>query len=524
MREEEQDARGPSPEKTKGNARMRWFLLLVLALLAVFSSVLVGFLIGRNTDPHRGQILDTIVIGQDGGRAVHLAGQVRYADGTACADSVVELHSEPRMTRTDAQGRFFYDNVDLGEHTFSVLDAEGAVLASCGVTVSRGGAQPVEVALAGEDRYAVQLSAEVRFVELAIELRGDGEELKLIPKTAAALKDDGTLFADGNGIDAAKGVIVLPSGTVILTDGTVVASGWLVLPDNTAAPIPADGLEAGGGERVEAEGGVRLPDGTVISAGDIRLPDGEIVSSQTPYQIGAGGPAPEGGAQSRPGGQREPDGSPGGGSAGAPGSGLGPGPSGGGSSSSTSSSAGSSSSGSSSSGSSSSNTSSSAPAQTPVPPSSSSEPEDDGKGKLTAEQDAPGGWSPWESASEIDLFRDRTGTAENGDLQPGARGTYQFRLVNSRETDLTYTITVAESSFHLPMRFRLVLPDGAAGGWQTLQKGQALRLGGGTIGQEPAVLKIEWEWSYEGGDDSADTAAGAAQDRTYKVSLKIHAE
>ena len=145
---------------------------------------------------------------------------------------------------------------------------------------------------------------------------------------------------------------------------------------------------------------------------------------------------------------------------------------------------------------------------------------------LEAQQSAAGGWSSWESESGVDLFYNRTGAAANGNIQPGSRGSYSFRLVNSRRDALSYEISLSEASFHLPMRFRLVDADGSAGEWQTLKKGQTLRLGGGTVGAEPLVLGVEWEWLYEGGDDAADTAAGAGQseeDRAYIVSLKVHA-
>lgn len=517
MEPQDETGRAPSAGGAKNKKRAREAMLILLALLALFSSVIAGFLIGRNSGPALGQIIDTIVIGPDQSRTVHLAGQVRYADGTPYTGGTVELRSEPRRTDTDAQGRFFYDSVELGDHTLSVVDAQGAVLAACEIAVGRGGSQPLEVAETAEGRYTVELSTEVRFIELAVELRGEKAALVLLPGAAVALQDDGTVFVDKSSLTAAAGEIVLPSGTVILKDSTVVAPGYLILPDNMVTPIPTGGTTTGGGEKILPDGRVELADGTVISAEGIRTPDGAVLSPEKPYQIAAGGQTP----RPSPNGQAGTQGRPGqGGSAGSQ-------PSRSGGDGGTSSSQGHGGDG-----------SSSAPAPTPGPTSSleptptpslppdSSEPEDDDKGVLEAQQSAVGGWSSWESESGVDLFYNRTGAAANGNIQPGSRGSYSFRLVNSRRDALSYEISLSEASFHLPMRFRLVDADGSAGEWQTLKKGQTLRLGGGTVGAEPLVLGVEWEWLYEGGDDAADTAAGAGQseeDRAYIVSLKVHA-
>ncbi len=307
MEPQDETGRAPSAGGAKNKKRAREAMLILLALLALFSSVIAGFLIGRNSGPALGQIIDTIVIGPDQSRTVHLAGQVRYADGTPYTGGTVELRSEPRRTDTDAQGRFFYDSVELGDHTLSVVDAQGVVLAACEIAVGRGGSQPLEIAETAEGRYTVELSAEVRFVELAVELRGEKAALVLLPGAAVALQDDGTVFVDKSSLTAAAGEIVLPSGTVILKDSTVVAPGYLILPDNMVTPIPTGGTTTGGGEKISSDGRVELADGTVISAEGILTPDGAVLSPEKPYQIAAGGqtprPSPNGqaGTQGRPG-------------------------------------------------------------------------------------------------------------------------------------------------------------------------------------------------------------------------------
>ena len=552
MEHQNRSAQAPSQEGEKRKKRALLALLVLLLLLALFSSVIVGFLIGRHTGPARGQILDTILIGPDENRKVHLAGQVRYVDGPPYSNGVVELRSDPRMAETDEQGRFFYEQVPLGDHTLSVIGKDGGVLATCELAVGCGsGEQPVHVAKLADGQYTVELSADVRFIELAVELDGSRAALDLIPEATAVLTDSGTLTVQDRELDSAQGAIVLPSGTVILPDRTVVAPGYLILPNNAVTPIPDTGYTTENGETIGPDGTVILPDETVITPEGIRTPAGETVRPQEPYQIApqeqtpasSTAALPPSGPARRPGTAEQPAVTP---PAGGPGTGTV-------SPDSSSSPAPDSSSGAPSSSSSAPQDSSSTPqdssstpqdssstpqdsSSTPpdsssTPPSSSSsvppsssEPEDDDPGTLQAQQNAAEGWTPWESESEIDLFYDRTGTAENGSIQPGSKGAYQFRLVNTRQTALTYSITLSEGSFHLPMRFRLIQEDGTAGKWQTMQTGRPLPLGGGTVGEAPVILGIEWEWLYESGDDAADTAAGTAQDCAYLVDLKIHAE
>ncbi len=215
MEQTNQNAQTPLREERNKKRPVFVLMFVLLTILAFFSSVIVGFLIGRNTDSYRGQIIDTIVLGPDETRVLHVSGQVLYTDGSPYADGRVELRSEPRITTTDESGRFFYESAEPGTHTLSVLDGDGRALAKCEFVISRGaGDQPINITKQDDGKYAVELAVDVRFIELAVELDGSGDSLKLLPEKAAALQDDGTLTVGDKTLNVEDGAVVLPSGTV----------------------------------------------------------------------------------------------------------------------------------------------------------------------------------------------------------------------------------------------------------------------------------------------------------------------
>ena len=500
-------------QEEKNKKRSIFLLLLVLLLiLALFTSVMVGFLIGRNTDPYRGQIIDTIVLGPDQNRALHVSGQVLYTDGSPYANGRVEMRSEPRVTTTDSRGRFFYESAEPGTHTLSVLDESGKALADCEFTISRNTeGQPINIKKQADGKYAVELSVNVRFIELAVELDAGGNSLKLVPEKSTALEDDGTLVMGKKTLNVEDGAVVLPSGTVVLSDKTVIVPENLILPDNNVTPIPQEGYTSTNGEKVEGDGKVTLADGTEIIRGEVKKPDGTIVRPEEPYQIhssiksddskseennnssssnsAATRPQNSGTQQSgetQPAGPSGPEGNPGG-----------------------------------------DNPVSTPPEPTdpskPVNPPGPSEPED--QGMLTAEGENAGGWMVWKSQSSIDLFYNRTGgPAEK--IQPGSSGFYRFRLKNTRSKELQITVTLSEDRLHIPLKFTLTPLD--AQGHKS-GKGVAGSVVNGTLVLESSIgaktesdYQLDWEWPLEG-SDKADTSAGL-DGGDYIMSIQILAK
>lgn len=493
----------------RGEGYKNRYISLLLLILALFSSVMAGFLIGRNTGSYRGQILDTIIIGSDESRELHIAGQVLYSDGTAYANGRVELRSSPRITTTDGRGCFFYESARPGVHTLSVLDEEGNALAKCEFTISRDAeAQPVSILRETDGKYVVDLAVEVRYIELAVELDTEAGTLKLIPEKTAVLEDDGTLIVGDTELKVTDGVVVLPSGTVFLTDKTVVTGGNLILPDNTVMLVPEEGYFCLNGEEVGGDGRINLQDGTVIMAGEVKKPDGTVMSPEEPYQIPSGTAA---GASHVPG-----EGSPAvttPESAGIPGA-INPSKAPGSPSQLNP-------------------AVSSEPVKPtglpePTTPSEPSEPPEPtvrpDTGELAVEGENAGGWLIWESQSSIDLFYNRTnGPADR--IQPGSSGYYRFRLNNTRQGELQITITLSEDRLHIPLKLTLTPLDAqgkkSGEGVEGSLVNGTLALSGVIEAKAVTAYQLDWEWPYEG-EDGADTAAGMAGG-DYIVSLQVFA-
>lgn len=516
MSQQNQNRKAPLRETIGKKRRSLALLFLLLLILALSSSVMVGFLIGRNTGIYRGQILDTILLGPDQNRPLHVAGQVLYTDGTPYANGQVELRSEPRLTMTDNYGRFFYESAQPGTHTLSVLDRDGKALATCEFTISRNAdGQPINIQKQADGKYAVELSVNVRFVELAVELDESGAVLALLPEKTTALEDDGTLVVGERKMSVEDGAVALPSGTVVLPDKTVMVPGNLILPDNTVTSIPKDGYQGENGEKVEENGTVTLPDGTEITPGEVKAADGSVVRLEEPYQIPS---SPKPSISDLAGSSETPaksSGNPGGYSP-KPEETQPEAPSGSGGSGETS------------------------PATQPdesqtmvplkpgdpgetspdAPPPESSRPEE--SGILGVYGENAGGWTLWESQSNIDLFYNRTGGPADK-IQPGSSGFYRFRLKNTWQTALKITITLSEDRLHIPLKFTLTplnADESKAGDGVTgFLAYDTLVLGGSIEARAETAYQLDWEWPAEGNDE-ADTAAGAAGG-DYIVNVRI---
>ena len=494
--------------------------LLLLVLFGLFSSVVAGILIGRSMDPYQGKIIDTIVIDPDYQRNVHISGQVLYTNGVPYVRGNVELHSTVRESVTDSTGRFFFESVEVGEHSLTVKNQDGSTAAQCLVTVERqkeGAA--VQIQKQDENRYRVGISVNVRFIELAVQVDPENKILEFLEEKTFVIEDNGTVHINGKSMDVARGAVVFPSGTVVLPDRTVISAGKMVLPDNSVQKIPEEGYIGANQERIDSTGNVTFPDGTRITESGIVLPDGRVILPEEAYQIGSEEEKAESSiskvAPNSSAFNSEPQ--------------VPSGTSSQEESSTQESSREESSTQESSREESSAQESSreeSSREESSAQESSqeeSSEPEDPDPGKLQISESHAQGWTPWESDNIIDLFYNRTGTAENNNIQPGAHGFYLFRMENSRQTSLWFRISISEDSFHLPLRMRLIDDQGGKTEWQTVHGDQSVQLVTGII-EKSVTYRLEWEWPYESGNDQADTSAGIGKDRAYRIRLNIYAQ
>jgi hypothetical protein len=108
-------------------------------------------------------------------RLVTIKGWVRYTNGTPFAHGLVELRSEPRVTYTDSEGYFTFENVEEGEHVINVLGSQGQVLASAQVRITRNMDIEKSVLMRLEDgTYVLEVAVDVKVLEIFLEIEQDG--------------------------------------------------------------------------------------------------------------------------------------------------------------------------------------------------------------------------------------------------------------------------------------------------------------------------------------------------------------
>jgi hypothetical protein len=108
-------------------------------------------------------------------RLVTIKGWVRYTNGTPFAHGLVELRSEPRVTYTDSEGYFTFENVEEGQHVINVLGSQGQVLASAQVRITRNMDIEKSVLIRLEDgTYVLEVAVDVKVLEIFLEIEQDG--------------------------------------------------------------------------------------------------------------------------------------------------------------------------------------------------------------------------------------------------------------------------------------------------------------------------------------------------------------
>lgn len=538
-------------EDEQNGKRRRAFLVLLL-LLVLATTCMVGYILGRSASAPLGQATDTVLLGPDetpARTATHLTGQVAYQDGSVAAGLKLELHSDPILTETDAEGVFLLPNVPFGDHRIFVYGPDGSVAAEQPVSVRQSkDEQGVSIVKKSDGSCAITVAVDVRILEIAIRLEDGG--LDILPT--------GCTYADGSGLvttptgtaSVESGAVVTPKGHVHLPDGTIViprngeGAVAVILPDDTVIYLEEE--MSGDGYSVETDGTVVLADGTVIRPGGrIVTPDG---AEHSPGEGGVvvswdGGVTPIGGS-----GSGEDNASPGSATGGgsvdniaigggippfngsvsenAASSGGGEAPSNGGSS--TPGGNGNPSGG-----------NGNQPGGNDVPPGKDEDPSDDGdvppddddpspSGSLSVYGKNRGGYVRWTQSSTIDLFYNRIG-GEREKIAPGSSGYYLFKLQNTLSSKLNATVTLNESSFHLPLVFTLtpVDADGRATGDKvasgSLSADGGLAMKTDIDGNSVVGYRLDWAWPAEG-NDALDTQAGSNDDLAYLLSMTIRAE
>ncbi|WP_294150278.1 carboxypeptidase regulatory-like domain-containing protein [uncultured Clostridium sp.] len=560
----------PAPEEDE--SKRRWLLLFLLLSLALITSCVAGYLLGKRAGQKpAGQIIDTILLAPEESAArtrTHLTGRIFYSDGSPAAGRHIELHSEPVSTVTDLDGRFLFPNVSFGEHTITVYNQDGSVDAKQPVTISPDKEeQGVIITRDSNQDYAITVAVDIRILELVIEL--DDGQITLQPDRHLYADDRGWVTTPSGTASTSSGVIVTPGGAVHLPDGTIVipnSSGnaaAVILPDDTV--IYPDEPITGNGYTVEPDGSVTLadetlikPDGTITLPGsEIQAPgeNGVIINNESVIPIG-GNALPIQERQTEADSPSETSGVPDGSSPSAkPNTDAGPdaspdntapshlpdapAPSDGSESSAVGS--GGNSGGGGHGGSHTKNTEASTEGTEPTtegtepttegtePTTEGTEPTtESGEGELTfwGNVKDTAHYTPWNQGDIIDLFYNRTGgPAEK--IAPGSSGFYRFQLKNTLSRELRLTLDISEGEVHLPLQITLT-PLKANGGKLTRQAVSGsitdgkLTLQDKIGANEFITYQLDWEWPFAG-NDTADTAIGEAGG-IYTLQLLIHAE
>jgi len=463
----------PSPtketeEKKRRRSLLPLFLLLLFLLLA--TSCIVGFLLGRTTEPGRfGALIDTIVLspgetepspapGEESPAAegreerINLVGLVRYTDGTPFTQGSVRLRSEPRYSQVDGQGRFRFDRVETGEHELAVLDLEGNELARRIILVERDALENAYVEYVQE---VCVLHVKLLTVEVDVEvtLDGDGQGTLTVELVGTREREPDPDHSpkDPPAVETESGSSPEPTTVpaVLPTDLPAVESPTVTVgPTPTAAPT--------------------VTPSTAPAVTPTPIPSAAPTAAPTPTPT----PIPSG----RPDDDDDDDDDDGGHGGGG---GVTP------------------------------------PKPTAAPP-------------VTGEVDVYHGNTAdvWTQEAVIDLFRPLE-YSDRRVIAPGDRGYYLFRLKNGRNEPISFTLALREESFHIPLKYRIAADGAVPAGltdWQTasvdretVSRAVPLEKNG------ERLYRIEWYWPFEGNDD-IDTALGQRDERTYTLKLTIRVE
>ena len=469
-------------DDTERKDKKLWIFLPILLVFVSITSFIAGTRIGRDTEYHLGQMLDTIVLSPDEERVdethVDLSGQIHNPDGSPRAGQLVELHSDPMRTRTDSDGIFYFPGVEVGEHHLILLDEEEQEISQIAVRIERD--STISFGAVESSTKSIHLGLPDRAVGLHIHIRLD-EENRMYVEPEVFTRIAGDTFRDIEGNEVSVDGKTGNRGT----EEPVPESGeGLVDQDNIRDESRMENQQ----ESLQAESGESGSSGqTDIPSGSSQAGSQESTSAAAESTLGLP-ESTEGATQESSAQESVP----------------GPGTSGGAGSDSGGSDSGSS-------------------GMRPTRPTNPTDPANPSDVSVQEK-----GGPVWTQNTIISLFADRTGAGTERKLMPGSKGSYGFYVSNPKSYQITYRMRISApgGQLLLPLRYRLKSDGkylcGDSKTWLT-----ADQLATASVELDPGTEKeylLEWQWLFEGGDDAYDTRIGSSENLEYQVIVTIAIE
>lgn len=256
------------------NKKNRRILLwvLVLALLILLSSCGLMYHLGKRAQEQAEPNCQTIRVEeeQETETVLSIYGIVSYTDGTPCAGHTIELHSTLQTTQTGADGSFFFYNVERGDHTLAVLDADGREKASLNFNISEHEDKTLQYVNVSAENQRIRFEIPVNTLLLNVDVELDETVHTLtIGGVTAGLTEGRVLTASGS-VQAKDGeAVVFASGHYMLQDGTIVlANGGILFAEPSYLPPDAAGDTLPKGVTINENGVIQLPDDSMLNIPD----------------------------------------------------------------------------------------------------------------------------------------------------------------------------------------------------------------------------------------------------------------
>lgn len=288
-------------------------LIIFFIILFLISEGILLYRLGGLANKNIGKVVDTIVLSPEQAQEVPLAlcGRVQYSDGTPAAGLTVELHSDPMTDTTDENGDFYFNNVEYGSHTLTVIDKNGnrKVLADLDIQRDSAVTDGKQIFTEGDDGvWYFKVPDETLNIEFNMQMNDALTQMNIIPDSVSAMLTESRVMTYyRNETASEEGPIITAHGSVMLSDGTIhLHEDGVILPDglyiNTEGEVYENGKKTGNsaipddydldtgaltvttpdGSLIHLKDSVTdIPDGTTVSGGEnkITYPDGTIVDN-----------------------------------------------------------------------------------------------------------------------------------------------------------------------------------------------------------------------------------------------------